>query len=409
VVAAGAPGAVIEAAGPDALQLARPNALLLPGLVNAHCHLELARIGPQRYTGDFVEWIMMLRRHWPDPTDPLAPANAEFFADAARQGARRSLEAGVMTVGDITRHDRAIEVVGQTGLRGVSFVELFGMGPPWDEPALARIDRMIDQAEGTAEKTTPGGHQRRVHIGVQPHAPYSAGPRLFTAAARSGLPVSTHLAEMPDEAQFVAGQGGPFVDLLEQLGKWDERFAGAYHHASPVQWAGEHLKQSAWLCAHCNYVDEADLETLARTGTTIAYCPRASRYFGHEGHRYRDMLAAGVNVCLGTDSSVCHGSFSVLDEMRYLHQRDQVAPALLLEMASVRGMRGLGFDAAEASFAPGRWPGVIAVSYDELPMNEIIDARDGLAALLKVPTDRALHIEPLALAGPAAPDVTQST
>ncbi len=136
VIAAGSVDAVARQAGPHALRVDRPNTLLLPGLVNAHCHLELAAIGPQPYRGDFVDWIMMLRSGWPDPADPLSPANARYFGDAAEQAAWRSLEAGVMTVGDITRHDRVIEAVGRSGLRGVGFVELFGMGPPWDEPAL---------------------------------------------------------------------------------------------------------------------------------------------------------------------------------------------------------------------------------------------------------------------------------
>ncbi len=335
------------AAVPDALAAAAghvhlPDRLILPELVNAHAHLELSAIGPQPYTGDFVSWVAMLREHWPGEGDPFAKQPDEgWFENAARLGARVSRAGGVMAVGDICRSPRTCAAWRSEGLAGVGFIELFGLGGPWDDQALAKC------AEGRE--------------GLQPHAPYSAGPRLYDAASRSGRPVCTHLAETLDEAAFVAGAQGPFRRFLESIGKWDDAFAPAYQRGlTPVGWMKPYLEIAPWLVAHCNYVSEEDIAILAATGTSVAYCPIASEYFGHPlaGHRphaYRDMLAAGVNVCLGTDSIVCQPPdeaqpLSVLPQMRRLYERDGTDPHTLLRMATTHGRRALGLPEADTTF-----------------------------------------------------------
>ncbi|CAN0388668.1 unnamed protein product [Laminaria digitata] len=319
----------------------RPGELLMPGFVNAHCHLQLTRIGPRPYTGGFVSWVEMLRRHWPGEGEPFAKQPSEaWFTQAVRDGTRQSVAAGVQAVGDIIRFDAEAEARRDGGLGGVSFIELFGHGPPFDEAAR---ERLAQPAEG-----------------FQPHAPYSAGPDLFAAAADAGPPVSTHLAETRDELEFVAKGGGPFLELLKAPPpKWSDGFAGNYDAGlSPVRWMESHLRRTPWLLAHCNYVGDDDIALLAETGASVAYCPVASEYFGHENHRYRDMLAAGVNVCLGTDSIVCQPPpdvepqpLGILPQMRRLYQRDGTDPALLLRMATTHGRRALGFDASVTRLA----------------------------------------------------------
>lgn len=321
-----------------------PDRLLLPGLVNAHTHLELTGIGPQPYGGDFIGWVTMLRK--------LMPADQSGFAQAAADGATQAKAAGVQAVGDITRFAAVAAARRDATLGGVSFLEVFGMGPPWDAEALAAIadaDAKVD--------------------GFQPHAPYSAGPALFDAACASGLPVSCHLAETLDEARFIAEGDGPFLELLQALGKWSLGFASHYGHGqSPVQWMEPYLRRAPWLLAHCNYISDDDIALLAETNASVAYCPIASEYFGHHasasggGHRYRDMLDAGVNVCLGTDSIVCQPAheaqpLGVLPQMRRLYQRDQTDPALLLRMATTHGRSALQLDGcvtrlAAAAFDP---------------------------------------------------------
>jgi cytosine/adenosine deaminase-related metal-dependent hydrolase len=300
-------------------------------------------------------------------------------------------------VGDIERSPRVAAAVAETGLVGIGYVELFGLGPPWDTPALAAIAETGSDPifEVGAEKGSGAGKgsDPLFEVGWQPHAPYSAGPGLFAAAARSGRPVCTHLAETVAEHRFVAEATGPYRELLERIGKWDAANASAYRGGlSPVQWMRPYLEQAPWLLAHCNYVDDADIALLAETGASVAYCPIASEYFGHTGHRYRDMLAAGVNVCLGTDSIVCQPAgepqpLGILPQMRRLHERDDAAPDLLLQMATVNAARALQLPAAAATLAPGAPAALASARIDPA------DATDPLAQAMR----RRAALEPVEL------------
>src|SRR5699024_10076230 len=116
----------------------------------------------------------------------------------------------------------------------------------------------------------------------------------------------------------------------------------------------DELRRGRWLLAHCNYVDDHHIETLQRTGASVAYCPIASDYFGHRNHRYREMLDAAVNVCLGTDALMCQPAgaaqpLGIFGQMRYLYHRDKTDPYLLLRMATVNGMIALEFSENDAT------------------------------------------------------------
>ncbi len=347
-------GQVVAAGDPDSLpaevliharRIDLPDRLLLPAMVNAHAHLDLTAIGPRPYDADggFVGWVNMLRSCW--PTDPAHAA--EWFAQAAAQGACDALASGVQAVGDISRYHAVGQARKAAGLAGVTYIEGLGLGPPFDAEGLREAREGCD--------------------GLQPHAPYSAGPAMFAAASESGRPVSTHLAETLDEHAFVARLAGPKLAFVKSIGRWSDGFAAHYGQGlSPVQWMRPHLERAAeqggWLAAHCNYVDDADIELLADTRTSVAYCPVASDYFGHphDGyppHRYLDMLQAGVIVALGTDSVVCQPErepqpLGIVPQMRHLFWRDGTDPALLLRMATVNGAQALRLPAAFATLQP---------------------------------------------------------
>lgn len=350
--------------------------LLLPGMVNAHSHLELHDVGPQPYGGEaaggFMGWVGMLRSKLPAVPDvDASPSRTEalqpfvqWFADSAGRGARAARAVGVAAVGDISRFEQVDQAVRQAGLAGVGFRELFGLGTPFDEDALAIIETMSQiQTDPSQQNGAIWRH------GVQPHAPYSAGPRLYEAAGRSSLPCATHLAETCDEIRFVAEAAGPMRDFLQKIGKWDERFAQGYGQGlSPVQWIKPYLAGKRWVLAHVNYADDADIALLANARATVAYCPVASDYFGHHRntpHSYREMLEAGVAVALGTDSVVCQPAeqpqpMSVLAQMRHLYRRDATDPATLLAMATTHGAKALGLPQEFATLQPGASAGGLA-------------------------------------------------
>lgn len=344
-----------------------PASVLLPGLVNAHAHLDLTDVGPQPFDSErgFAAWADMVRTSRPTSEDAIR--------SAVRRGIQLSLAGGVVAIGDIAGAPAGrptltpLQTLRDSPLWGVSFAEFFGIGRHYP----ATLERLPHLIETLAGLNSPNA---TLKAGIQPHAPNTVDLRVYTLAvqlaAARGLPISTHLAESEEERRFVAEGTGPQRSLLEGLGIWDDsllervgRGLDAVEHLSAV------LAITPMLVAHVNDCDDRALETLAKTGTRVAYCPRASAYFGAERrfgpHRYREMLAAGIPVCLGTDSIINlpeTDRISVLDEMRFLYSRDRTDPHQLVRMATLHGASALGLDPQCFTFEAGsRLAGLIAV------------------------------------------------
>ncbi|MHB1158403.1 MAG: amidohydrolase family protein [Phycisphaerales bacterium] len=374
ILAAGPPEVVIGVIGDRRwVETHRPGALVVPGLVNAHVHLDLTDVGRQPFDGDFVSWVKMLQGK--------RDGSEQGVRQAVRRGAAMSWAAGVTTVGDIAwwrGAEWSIDELRKTGLRGVAFAEIIGL----DEQYPTQPMRSLRQA--MAMERDAGG----VRVGLEAHAPYSTGRGIYEAvtkeAERENLAVCTHLAEMEGEFDFVRNASGIFRGFMEELGAWREEYAAMYDGGlRPVRWMEEWLRRRRWLLAHCNEVNDEEIELLAKCGASVAYCPRASEYFGHglrgRGHRYREMMEAGVNVCLGTDSIVCHGSLSIIDEMRRLHERDGTDAMMLLRMGTVNGVKALGL-AGESGW----------IVIEDVAKN-VTDAREAWENVLK--SDRKSRIE----------------
>lgn len=374
----------------DAVDL--PDAVLLPPLVNAHTHLDLTHIGPRTFdpAGGFAGWARMIiaeRLH-----------DAAGLRRSVEEGIRRSVAGGVAAVGDIAgfMHLEPVCALQGSPMLGVSFVEFFGMGRRQEESAA----RMADLLNGAGDML----RHARVRVGLQPHAPYTAGLRLYRWSAAQhharGTPLATHLAETISEREFVSRATGPSRALLEELGLWDDSITdevGKQLH--PIAHVSGVLAEAPWLVAHVNDCDDTGLKTLTETRTSVAYCPRSSAYFlNHEAfgpHRYRDMLRAGVNVCLGTDSIVNlppagADRISTLDEMRFLYRRDGTDPTILLRMATVNGARALGLDESLFTLGTAAGPrlvaGLIAVEVggtppDAPPLGRVMQSGGGVSML----------------------------
>ncbi len=379
-----------DSPSPD-LVISRPDAVLLPALVNAHAHLDLTHIGPRPHAPDdgFVAWVDMIRA-------ARATEDADILA-SVRIGIDLSIRGGSAALGDIAGAPAGVpnimpfKALRESPVAGVSYLEFFAIGLA-ETGAIERVGAALDALEREEELPQPGDAAR---LGLQPHATNTVARSAYLwAASRArelGLPLCTHAAETPEELEFIASGAGPQRDMLERFGIWDDSI-DVGHGEHPIA----HLAPFLAACRGMSpppmlvHVNDAggQIEALAASGANVAYCPRASAYFDAPGrlgpHPYRQMLDAGVNVCLGTDSIVClppeHASgpnarLSVLDEMRVLHARDGADAAMLLSMGTTRGARALGLDESAFRLDPGPIAGLLAVptgGSDPDPLNSAL-------------------------------------
>jgi cytosine/adenosine deaminase-related metal-dependent hydrolase len=327
---------------------------LVPGFVNAHTHFELSHLAGRVATDrGFVPWLEGLVRvlRIGGQAEPLVRA-------AVRAAVRESLAAGVTTVGDITRQPDLVRPwLAESPLRVLSFGEVLGVGTL--RPALpAKLAAAADPAAAT----------ERLRIGLSPHAPYTVEPsglRLCARRARDGeLPVCVHVAETRDEGTFTTTGHGPLRECLERLGAWDD--AVGCPGTRPVELLADcGLLGPRTLLAHANYVNDDDMRRIAESGASVAFCPRTHQAFGHAPHRFRDMLAAGINVCVATDSLASSPSLSVLEELRHLHRTGSDVPAsTLLAMGTRHAGRALGWDARVGTLEPGKDADFVVIPLD---------------------------------------------
>jgi cytosine/adenosine deaminase-related metal-dependent hydrolase len=329
--------------------------VLMPGLVNAHTHLELSYLrGLVSPTGSFVDWIrqvIVARRRYPDPNDPvISQGVSEAIAEARRSG--------TALVGDISNTLVTFDQLANSPLAAVVFYELIGFR--CSEPE-AVADEAMRRLGGLAESS-------RVRTSLAAHAPYSVAPKLFGAIrdavdrARLELPYSVHLSESAEEVQFIKSADGPWRALLDEMDVWEPSWIAP--GVSPV----EYLAQQGFLgpraiVVHGVQMSAIDLGRLAECATTLVVCPRSNVYTGVGAPPLEQFYASGVHVALGTDSLASAPNLNVFDELAAMRALAPSIPAAaLLDSATRQGASALGFAADYGTIEPGKRAALVAVS-----------------------------------------------
>ncbi len=319
--------------------------IILPGLVNAHAHLELSAFCQAPEPKSFADWLLNLV-----PRSTLSAADVQGMVERGiPAGVEQCLRFGVTSVGDISKQCMFSRPMLQSGpLRVVSYGEV---------QAMAQRRGLLDERFATA--TDLANESQWLRVGVSPHAPYTVEPegykRCLEFARREHRPIATHLAESPDEATFLEHGTGPFRELWDALNHWDDRVPK--YMGGPIRFARDlGLLDYPTLLAHVNYCDDDELNILARGKASVVYCPRTHRYFGHPPHRWREMLARGINVAVGTDSCASSPDLNLVDDLRLLHEIAPVASvSTLWEMATIRAATAIGMADQVGSITPGKF------------------------------------------------------
>jgi cytosine/adenosine deaminase-related metal-dependent hydrolase len=345
ILAAG-PVAEVRAAYPDASVTNLGDVVLLPGLINAHTHLELSNQVQGAKPDSFVGWILDLMSQ----TARTGAADPTSIETATLKGVAQCLRFGVTTVGDISKQCMFTRPVLKDGpIRVVSYGEI---------QAMAQRRKLLDERFTAASDVS---HDTAfLRVGVTPHAPYTVEPdgyaRCVAFSRQHNRPLATHLAETPDEQIFLETHTGPFRHLWEAgVNAWDDDVPK--YKGGPIRFARDvDLLSIPTLLAHVNYCDDDELKILAEGKASVVYCPRTHAYFGHPPHRWREMLLAGVNVAVGTDSCASSPDLNIVDDLRLLRQIAPEMPAdELWAMATTRA--AIAINAAESlgSIALGKF------------------------------------------------------
>jgi cytosine/adenosine deaminase-related metal-dependent hydrolase len=327
-----------------------PNSILMPGLVNAHTHLELCAmkgvIADVEHFGDWAYQAITKRKQF-------TPGQV---VEACRQGIRETEACGVVAVGDIANHSAtSLPLLRASSLRAVVFNELTGFPSSMADSRFAEFSTRIGrESDGRIMET------------LCPHAPYSVSPELFRRIARycaeRRLVTSIHLAESKDEIEFLRTGKGRFRELLLKLDRWDESWE--VPQTSPVGYLDRlgFLDQHV-LVVHGVHVDGDDLGILKKRRVSVCTCPRSNARIDTGGVApVPAILAAGLNVCIGTDSLASNDDLDLWNEMRFLRKlHPRLSEATVLQMATLNGARALGFGEEIGSVDKGKKAALIRI------------------------------------------------
>ena len=298
---------------------------VLPGLVNAHAHLEFSDLEAPlgRFHMPLTDWI----------GEVLAWRSGGYqkaLQQRISSGIEQSLAGGVVAVADIVSEQR---VSIKTPLHYFAFEEVIAASDAQHAAARERIDAV-------ASSITDGS----CCVGISPHAPYSVGSAIWERAVQCArdhnIPLAVHLAETRDELSFLANGTGSFAALLAERGASDFVPAGKTPHAFLNMLAAA----PRTLIAHGNYLTAEEIQFLAarRDCMTVVYCPRTHAYFGHDAYPLAAMLDAGVRVAIGTDGRGSNPDLSLWRELQHIAQTHAEVPGeAILKMGTWNGAEGL--------------------------------------------------------------------
>jgi cytosine/adenosine deaminase-related metal-dependent hydrolase len=326
------------------------NVAIIPGLVNAHTHLDLSGargLIPPTDPDHFTDWlrgvIAFRRSQAPEANQP-----------AIRAGLTECLRAGTTLIGDITAEGASYPVVNGAAVRAVLFWEVIGLNRERYDATLRKISSTIGGSWFPDPLPVAYPETLLCRWSISPHAPYSANHD----AARAQLfgAFAIHLAESPAELELLATKTGPFVPFLKQLGAWNSGALAATLTDFLVTGPKECRPR---LYIHCNYLPP---DATFDPSQTIVYCPRTHAAFGHPPHPFREFLARGVRVCLGTDSLASNPDLDIFAEARFVRERyPDFPPEQLLRMVTLSGAEALGWADEAGSLEAGKSADFVAM------------------------------------------------
>jgi cytosine/adenosine deaminase-related metal-dependent hydrolase len=340
--------------------------ILMPGLINAHCHLDYTdmagQLPPQKLFSNWIKAIVALK----------AQCSYTDFAQSWLHGADMLLRTGTTTVADVEAVPELIpDMWSVTPLRVISFRELIGLKSRFavGDVVESAVREWAALAGGTAPEHSVKG------VGLSPHAPYSTTTELLQLAAGAarehGWRLTTHVAESAQEFEMYTHGRGPLHDWLQS-----QRDMSDCGRGSPVQ----HLERCGYLsqnllAVHVNYLGPDDATILAKREVSVVHCPRSHAYFGHALFPYRELSDSRINICLGTDSLASTlktgrqlPELSMFAEMQlFAKGHPEISPNAVLRTATTNAAAALGWQGVLGELTAGALADLISIRFTGKP------------------------------------------
>jgi len=339
------------------------NVAIIPGLVNAHTHLDLSGargLIPPTDPDHFTQWLNGVITYRRSRTE-------EQTAKDIRDGLEECLKFGTTLIGDIAVEGMSWEALHEAPTRSLIYWEMIGLDQ-------ARVGMQWNRYLATSGQSSenPDGLPVRMpnaicKWGCSPHAPYSVDVTSGKLLQWLDNRVSIHVAETPAESELLEHRSGPYVDFLTNLGVYSESelASSIKEFLTPLV---TFPATSKILLIHCN-----DLPATFdfQPNHYVVYCPRTHAAFRHPPHPFREFLNRGVRVCLGTDSLASNPDLDILAEARFVHERHpDVTGETLLKMITLNGAEALGYEEETGSLEIGKSADFVATP---LPDGEASD------------------------------------
>jgi cytosine/adenosine deaminase-related metal-dependent hydrolase len=332
--------------GGDVLDLGEQ--IVLPGLINAHCHLDYTllrgQIPPQK---SFTDWIRAINSH-------KAALSEEDYIASIGAGLAEVQKFGTTSLLNLEAFPELLPRISRPPLRAWWCAEMIDVRER--VPVHEVSENLHNWFEAHPEWL--GG------FALAPHAPFTASAQLFAAAAEISrkyhVPVTTHVAESREEMQMFRDANGSLFDFLKSIGRQLDDCGSSTPFSSLTR---GHAVDERWILAHLNELTEGDFDLLTRAKKFhIAHCPRSHAFFGHTPFELRRLQTLGFNICLGTDSLASNSSLSLFSEMRELLRKEPwISPREVLTMATVNGAHAIGRADSLGRISPGFCADLIAI------------------------------------------------
>ena len=361
------------------------NAVLMPGLVNVHTHIELPDLLNTIRSEAFPYWILNL-------INAKKGLSSKNYASATAKNINSIIQTGTTTIGEICTHGVSPSLIKASGLRAVVFHEI------------------IKMASGVSGRRSGiqlprGADSVLIKSGLSPHTPYSVSEPVLRdikmLAKKRRIRIAMHVAESKDELKLLRREKSG-LEKLYKLASWDLDWAPAgsssFEYLKRIGFLSTHL-----LAVHAVQVTDLDIALIRKSKVSIAHCPRSNKETGVGRMPLNKFLDAGITVGLGTDSLASSPSLSMWDEMRFayrIHHRDGITAKDIFTIATIGGAKALGLEKEIGSIEPGKRADIIAVPLPSKNTGDIYSdlLRETKSCIMTVVNGKIIWKEPSRLA-----------